>query len=43
MKEKMPEKNTEDSIEKEIEYCNKLVEIVSSDEILSEWPEVKEK
>jgi len=43
MKEKMPGKNTEDSIEKEIEYCNKLVETISSDEILREWPEVKER
>ena len=43
MKEKFPQKNTEDSLEKEIEYCNKLMYIIKQNETISYYPKVSEK
>ena len=42
-KNMMPEKNTEDSIEKEVEYCKKLIETVESMPVVPNLPAVKEK
>ena len=39
----MPEKNEEDSIEKEVEYCKKLIETVESMPVVPNLPAVKEK
>lgn len=43
VKEKFPEKNTENSLEREIDYCKKLIETVESDEVLMSYPKVSEK
>jgi len=42
-KKMMPEKNTEDSVEKEVEYCNKLVKIIEEMPVVPNLPNVKEK
>lgn len=39
----MPPKNQEDSIEKEVEYCTKLIETVESMPVVPNLPAVKEK
>ena len=41
MTEKMPEKNHEDSIEKETEYCKKLIETIKKEKAIAERPNVK--
>lgn len=43
MKECFPSKNTEDSIEKEIEYCKKLICAIKENEVVSKYPKVSEK
>lgn len=43
MKENFPTKNTIDKLEDEIKYCQDLVNVVESNEILSSYPKVKEK
>ena len=42
-KEMMPIKNTEDSIEKEIEYCEQLIKIIEAMPVVPKMPAVKEK
>ena len=32
MKEKFPDKNTEDSLEKELKYCKQLIDVVKGNE-----------
>lgn len=39
----MPPKNTEDSIDKEVEYCEKLIKIVEEMPVMPNLPAVKEK
>lgn len=41
--EKLPPKNIEDSVEKELDYCNQLVDVIEADDILSSYPNVSEK
>ena len=43
MKEQFPEKNTEISLEKEIDYCNKLIDIIKNNESLCNYPNISEK
>lgn len=43
IKEKFPEKNTEESLEKEINYCNKLIEVIKTHESICSYPKVSEK
>ena len=43
MKEKFPNKNTEDSLEKELEYCKQLLSIVKDNEDVCSYPKVQEK
>lgn len=43
VKEKFPEKNTSDSLEKELDYCQKLIEVIETDEFLMSYPKVSEK
>jgi len=43
MKQKFPIKNTEDSLEKEIEYCSKLLSVVKEHEEMIHYPKVSEK
>jgi len=43
IKEKLPQKNTEDSVEKELDYCKQLVDVIEADDILSSYPNVSEK
>lgn len=38
MTEKMPEKNHEDSIEKETVYCKKLIETIKAEPVIAERP-----
>ena len=42
-KNQMPVKNTEESIEKEIEYCEKLIQTVENMPVIPNLPTVKEK
>lgn len=42
-KKMMPNKNTEDSIEKEVEYCEKLIKVVEEMPVVPNLPSVKEK
>ena len=43
MKEQFPSKNTEDSLEKEIKYCSKLLSVVKEHEEIMNYPKVSEK
>lgn len=43
MKEQFPEKNTETSLEKEIEYCKQLMDVIKQNDIVSHYPKVAEK
>lgn len=43
MKNRMPEKNVSDELEKELAYCKELEEYIESDQVLSLVPAVKEK
>lgn len=43
IKESFPPKNTEDDLEKEINYCNKLIDIIKKNENISRVPKVEEK
>ena len=44
MKEKMPEKKEASGIlEDEIEYCEELIEVVEKEEVIKQFPKVKEK
>lgn len=43
MKEKFPAKPTTNELKDEIEYCNKLVNVIEKEEILAEYPKVKER
>lgn len=43
MKEKFPNKNTEDSLEKELEYCKQLLSIIKDNENICSYPKVQEK
>lgn len=43
MKEKFPSKSTTDVLEDEIEYCQKLIDVIENEETISEYPKVKEK
>lgn len=42
MKNKFPIKNTTDVLEDEIDYCQKLINVVQKEEILIQYPKVKE-
>lgn len=42
MKEKFPTKNTEDSVEKELEYCEQLISIIKGNEVICSYPKVQE-
>lgn len=43
IKESFPPKNTDDDLEKEIDYCNKLIHKIKENETISQFPKVKEK
>ena len=43
MKDKFPSKNTEDSLEKEIEYCKDLVLVIKQHNEIQHYPKVQEK
>lgn len=43
MKEQFPEKNTETSLEKEIDYCNKLIDIIKNNESICNYPNISKK
>ena len=43
MKKKFPNKNTEDSLKKELEYCKQLLSIVKDNEDICSYPKVQEK
>jgi hypothetical protein len=42
MKNKFPTKNTSDILENELEYCQKLIDVIEKEEILTQYPKVKE-
>lgn len=42
-KEIFPEKNTGNSLEEEIDYCNKLIEVIETNEVFMSYPKVSEK
>lgn len=43
MKESLPDKNTEDSLEKELEYCKSLIDTIKKNEKICCYPKVQEK
>jgi hypothetical protein len=43
IKNQFPPKSTTDVLEDEIEYCQKLMEVVEKNEVIREYPKVKEK
>jgi IS5 family transposase len=43
IKNQLPAKSTTDILEDEIEYCHKLMEVVEKNEVIREYPKVKEK
>jgi transposase len=43
IKEQLPSKTTTNVLEDEVEYCNKLMEVVEKNNVLREYPKVKEK
>ena len=43
MKEKFPSKSTTDVLADEIDYCQRLIDVIEKDDIISEYPKVKEK
>lgn len=43
IKEKFPAKNTENSLEKELEYCKNLIDVIKENEEICTYPKVKEK
>ena len=43
MKERFPDKNTEDSLEKELEYCHALISAMKEKEELCRYPKIQEK
>lgn len=43
MKGCFPEKNTEESLEKEIDYCKKLIDAIKKEESICAYPKVSEK
>lgn len=43
MKKKFPSKSATDVLEDEIEYCQKLIDVIENEETISEYPKVKEK
>ena len=43
MKGNFPSKNSEDSLEKEIEYCNKLITAIKENEGICKYPKISEK
>jgi hypothetical protein len=42
MKHKFPTKNTTDILENELEYCQKLIGVIEKEDILTQYPKVKE-
>lgn len=43
IKNDLPAKNTVDDLESEIKYCQELVEVIESNEIIASYPKVREK
>ena len=43
MKEKFPDKNTDDSLEKELKYCKQLIDVIKGNEEICSYPKVQEK
>jgi len=43
IKEQLPQKNIGDNLEQELSYCSELINFISKDEIISNYPKVKEK
>lgn len=43
MKKKFPSKSTTNELEDEIEYCQKLMDVIENEETVSNYPKVKEK
>lgn len=43
MKERFPDKNTEDSLEKELVYCKQLIVVVKGNEEICSYPKMQEK
>lgn len=43
MKSKFPSKTTTNDLKDELEYCQKLIDVIEKEEIISQYPKVKEK
>ena len=43
MKLKFPSKTTTNVLEDELDYCQKLIDVIEREEILSQYPKVNEK
>ncbi|RTZ51677.1 IS5/IS1182 family transposase, partial [Bacillus sp. SAJ1] len=42
MRDKFPTKNTTDVLENEIDYCQKLIDVIEKEDSLTQYPKVKE-
>jgi Transposase domain (DUF772)/Transposase DDE domain len=42
MKNKFPAKNSTDALEDELDYCQKLIDVIQKEEVLPHYPKVKE-
>lgn len=43
LKNQLPEKNTDDNLESELAYCSELIDFISKNQVVSNYPKVKEK
>lgn len=43
LKEQLPQKNSDDNLEHEMAYCSELIEFINKNQIVSNYPKVKEK
>ncbi len=43
LKDQLPEKNLDDNIEHELSYCQKLIDFISKNQVLANFPKVREK
>lgn len=43
IKERLPKKNIDDDLEQELTYCSDLIDFISQNEIIANYPKVKEK
>jgi len=43
LKKQLPQKNEDDNLEHELSYCQELIDFISKNQIVSNYPKVKER